>query len=237
MKTVAITAGVNVHRKWAGWLAERINKHASVFTDAITCLDISEKVEWKEIGNPVMVKLRLWQYVGDDIERILWIDADCFVTRPIYEHELPTFPISAVSIIKGHRLVRRKDGPVIARLANFFNGGVILSTREGKRAFDHALEIEKESMLTIHRCQDERLLNLTSFLNFAHLNSVGWHDMGTDWNNQSCHARPTQNTVIIHFDGEKNRDSLLSGLYSGKLTYADITRPRAVRVGKPSYAG
>ena len=178
-----------------------------------------------------MAKLHIWEYVSQDVERVMWIDADCFVTRGIYEGELPEFPVSAVSIIKGRRVLRRKDGPVFCRLPNFFNGGVLVCTRKGKIAWDEANAVPPHERDMIHRCRDEVLLNWRAYENFRHLNGVGWHDMGTDWNNQSCHSSPTENTVIVHLDGKRRREKILKDLYSGKIGPDQVKRSKAAGAG------
>lgn len=218
MKTVALTAGTNWwYPNASRRFAERWNRLSQYIDDPIPCIDLSERIPWKTLVHPMFVKGILWDYVDDDVERIMWFDSDTFACRVLGLHELPEHPFSAVrEKDKVVRVVRdREKWPHHRQVVEFFNAGVFIATREAMPVFDALREHnDRNGPKGPHIDQEWLNLFVAQHLKFFQCNPTGWHELPGSWNWFKIREREIR-PVILHLAGIWERQIILDLLYGG----------------------
>lgn len=162
MRTLAVTAGTpGRHAEYARLVADRINMYARRERGALSCIDLSDAVRWEGLAKPGRCKFTLWDLVDRSIDRIMWVDADIYVARPILERELPDHPFSAVEEWRTNRRgLSQAYQAVFGGYPRAFNSGVFAATREAIAAFDLAREVADTIFVGKHwKSMDQDALN------------------------------------------------------------------------------
>lgn len=230
-KTLIITAAKGVrHERWAAQLV----RHLNWLHGDIPAIDLSRRVDWDAMSCPLMVKAHVWRLVPEQVERIVWIDVDTYVTRPIYGNELPTYPFSAVpDPWVATTVADNKDTGEFALyryLPGYFNSGVFVATRDSIPAFEWAIEQE----LNLQRedvdwFREQDLLNYAvwTMLGGQRHDDPGWHVMDEAWNYMhSNRLGSMSDAVVIHLAGTKGEEKQreLARLYGPMHRHSQMAR-------------
>ena len=92
MKTLAVTAGLGPFAGFARRLASRFERLNGIHLRVIGPRDVRRF--GARLASPMLVKLLAWEVVPRDVERIVWVDADCVPIEPL--GEIPRAPFAAV---------------------------------------------------------------------------------------------------------------------------------------------
>ena len=120
MKTIAITAGFgDPFAEWARRLTGRINQLSNFVDDGIRCISIPAPPD----GIPCLTMIGgwMWDYVPDDVERVLWLDCDIVVTSPIQLSDLPEGRFCAVRDLDSYRDMCKTVWPILDPVEHYFN--------------------------------------------------------------------------------------------------------------------
>ena len=226
MKSLIVTAGTGqTYEDEAKRLTGHINRISAGVAGAVPALDLSDQVPWGKIGHPYMVHVWLWKILPKDIDRLVWLDTDTYVTRPILSEELPTAPFSAVrdGYTNAHNSKSfMRDRKVLRGIPSYFNAGVFYATRESIPAFELFAEMEPVMFRETSRpLREQDLLNWTMWKHFANCSprDCGWNRIGGQWN-----ANPTrqmcndEDVVVVHPYSltKKRKKEVLDKLFAGK---------------------
>jgi hypothetical protein len=228
MDTLIVTAGNDrQYRFWTKRLVGRLNAWADDVPGALRAYDITPHIEWDKIGYPPMSKLYVWRCVPEEINRVVWIDTDCYVARPIMHDELPWTPFSAVIdpwIIGGDKARTNKamtgERGVLLQLERYFNSGFYVATREAIPAFDRAIEEAPKMFLKRENwVREQDLFNYAVWQTLGHGTEAGWNQLGEEWNCMpKMRIDPTVEPIVSHLAAialtKKGR--ILDRLFAGK---------------------
>jgi hypothetical protein len=230
MRTVIVTAGTGPeHEANAKRLVNHINKISKDVDGSVPAMDLSDQIPWRQCSYPPLCKLFVWQLLNHKFDRIVWIDTDCYVSRPILHDELWTDPFTAVRDpwICGGQLAREKkaltgERAIFHHIPSYFNSGFYCATRESIPVFDLAIEQEpRKFRKRANWVREQDLFNwaVWSVLGGMSPDNAGWNDAGEKWN---CIASKRIDTsispVVVHLAGwsATNKGRILKGLFSGK---------------------
>jgi hypothetical protein len=228
---LAVTYGINEYAPLAEALASRWNRISKFkMVDLSPHMPI-ERFYWR----PGFGKAWIWDLVDKKVDRLLWVDADAFLVRPIPPERVPNVPFAAVpddpAVIE--RVVKLNPGSVeLAKLTSVFHAGVFVARRdETTKAFD---ELKDGVHQASYGARYEHMM-----LNLAVSRHVGrWHKLPPEYNCMpGPGAKPGSefDTLkiphIYHFAGQAEKTSLriMYGLVSaGRFRLNDRGWPRGV---------
>lgn len=206
MRATAVCAATGEpYRRWARLLSERMNRlcmEADHGTTALPCVDISEMVPWSTLPTAKACKGFAWDYVPDDIEVVVWMDADTFPMRAIYTSELPQSRLVALNEplamlqrtrrgIKPRRRSPWNRSPYDTREV-FCGTGVIVAKRSTRPVFEDLKKRAQEIKDQGFARADADLFNMA-----LHDNGVPFEPLPPVYN---CAAgSDIQNPAIVHF--------------------------------------
>lgn len=214
MRTVAITAGVHYwYPEAAKCFAERWNRLAGYVDDGFECIDLSNVLPWKDMVDHCFCKYHVWDVIPEDVERIIWVDCDCFQTRPVRLGELPDARFSAVPDAEQSQEKMRAGWPPAADVVRFFNAGVFMCTRELRPMFDVMKAIDQDLSAT-RDYGDQSWINLHVARTYKDFNTnpTGWYDLGNEWNSLPDKEQPSR-PILVHLAGVWNRWNYLKLMY------------------------
>lgn len=226
MKTLIVTAGSNRFREYARLMEQHVNAMAAEVEGGIECCDLSDKIPWDKLRMPAHCKFYCWDLVPKSVDRIVWVDADAYLTRALTEAELPTAPFSAVrdywmlvgpTHTKNKQLTRERL--VFRDCTRYFNAGIFVCTRECMPAWKMAREI-KDTMFIPHKGdgfmeQDHWNYAVWQKLGHTTADGAGWHEMDYKYNVMHTVAPPPeQEIVIFHVLGLHRRYDVLEACYA-----------------------
>ena len=182
---------------------------SAVFTRFVETMP--ESAQWPKV---VYARLLLPRLLPDDVERVIYLDCDMMVRRPIealFEADLAGQPLGAVAdsispFIAGRRDMRQNAG-IFDPADPYFNSGMLVIDRAGWAALDMEAEIatlaQKGWMERLYYDQD--MLNLI----FA----GRWTPLNWRWNCIDAHpAHEALNPAILHYTGVNKPWFLLAGI-------------------------
>ena len=226
MKSLIVTAGTGqTYEEAAKRLVGHINRISDGVAGAVPALDLSEQVEWDRIGHPYMVHVWLWKILPKDIDRLVWLDTDTYVTRPILDSELPAVPFSAVRDGYTNSTNPKsfmRDRKVLRGIPSYFNAGVFCATREAIPAFELFAEMEPVMFReTFRPLREQDLFNWVIWKHYTNCSPkhCGWNRMASPWNSnparQMCND---EDVVVVHpYSWSKQRKkAVLDNLFAGK---------------------
>ena len=222
MNTLIVAAANGfVQRPWAKRVVDKIN---SLCGD-VPAIDISDIIPWRSLTYPPMAKLHIWRIVPKSIERLIWIDSDTYVNRPIFYDDLPTEPFSAVvdpwiaTSIVDNKAVGKYA--LHGQLPLYFNSGFFVARREAIPVFDYAIELEGQRPkddVDFFREQDSFNWAAWTVLGKQQPGNPGWNRLDEDWNFMyKNRISSTPKPIVVHLAGtdELEKRSILSSLYAG----------------------
>ena len=178
--------------------------------DAFTA-GLKTSAQWPRV---VYARLLLGELLPPDLERVLYLDCDMLVRRPLeelFDTDLEGKPIGAVldtlhPFIMGRRDMR--ENPDIFDLADpYFNSGLMLVDMAGWRAMDvRGAMGELATRGWLARLQyDQDMLNI--------IFRGRWKALPWRWNTMDAHrAHETLNPAILHFTGLNKPWALTAGI-------------------------
>lgn len=226
-KTLIVTAGHGEpFRFWASRLVNHINTMADKTPGAVRAYDMSDDIKWEDIKYVMMCKLYAWRLVPADVERIMWIDTDCYTTRAIMDAELPWEPFSAVVDPWALKLAadnipmpgKRKT---LMQLPGYFNAGVYIATRQAIPVYEAALAAGP-CMFTKRpspACEQD-LTNYMVWQALGHGTEAGWNALGEEWNTMwDFPVNPKTVPIVMHLAGmdTSRRSQILDEFFSGQM--------------------
>jgi lipopolysaccharide biosynthesis glycosyltransferase len=199
-----------------------VNRLNEGVAGAISCADLSDFMPWDEMKTPHQAKFYIWRYVGDSIERIIWLDTDTFMRRALTEDELPDVPFAAVEDVwqkvglVGHkRKLLDHDRCVFKTYQQYFNSGVMVCRRDATEVFDLAFAT-RNKMFKRSKFWDQDHFNYSVWTKLGDgERSTGWHALDKKYNVQEPY-KPCHDTVVLHFPGPASGHRRLEDYYEGK---------------------
>lgn len=198
MRTVAVTAANLKLRPFAAAVAKRFTELSD-----FECLDLSGSMPWSHMKHPSWCKAWIWDFVPADVERIVWIDADCFPLRPMELCHVPDADFAALPDARGTFTAEQGRCPFLAGLTRYFNAGVFVARRGATEALMRELGERMHEEIT-GNCWDQ------SWFNYLVARDIpDWWELPREFN---CNPRSMfcEEPFIIHFAGIPNRILLLA---------------------------
>lgn len=208
MKTLFVTAG----HEWefpslAARSAARINDLADRF-GSVRAIDISKDVPWSKVKAATFGKAWIWDCVPDDVDRIIWIDCDAIVIRPVHEEMLPECIFGATydqGLRHNDSVIHTSDRCKFA-LKESFNAGVMVAHRDARCVFDE-LKPHVDQKTEPWQWTDQEWFNV-----LVREKLGGWTDIGAAFNTLVGHG-PVEGAHIIHLAGHHYRAPLTIAMY------------------------
>ena len=125
MRTIAVTAGTWKLEAFAAAVARRFTAISE-----FPCLDLSGSMPWKHMKHPSWCKSWIWEFVPADVDRIVWIDADCFPLKPMKLADVPDAPFAAMNDSKGTFNAEKERCAFLKDVTRYFNAGVFVARRD-----------------------------------------------------------------------------------------------------------
>ena len=221
MRTVAVTAGVRYwYAEAAMRLTNRFNRLAAMIDDGFECINASRLIPWDRIKDHRFCKAYIWDAMPSDVDRVMWIDCDCFQTRPIGLHELPDAPFAATRDTNWCAEQTREVLPGADEVVSFFNAGVLLCKLETRDIFDQVKAVSdalEDGGKPGGDHGDQPLWNLfvaRKYKDFV-TNPTGWTELPAEYNAiKGKDGLPTRPT-IVHLAGVWEQWYYLDMLYKG----------------------
>lgn len=205
MKTLIVTAG----RRWefpviAARSARWCNSLLETAGSGIRAVDLSPIIPWKKIRYSYFSKAYAWDVVPRDVDRIIWMDCDCILLRPIMDGDIPDCDFGAVPDEGADVTNYRLTVDALKDLPNFFNTGVVIAKRSTIPVFEEVKTHHKEMTGQWH---DQGWFNLAVE---RHLGC--WTRLDEEWNAIVGRAR-TANPFIMHLAGMWPRAYYITAMY------------------------
>ena len=214
MRSLIVTAGNgDTHRRWAKRIEQHINTMSS---GGIRCFDFSDLVPWGDLEWPHHCKYHIWPNIGSEYNRIIWVDTDTFMTRPIMEDEIPDVPFAAVRdnwarVGQGSAKHLRADRAVFRSYPRYFNSGFMVCRRDAIPVFDMAFSL-RHTMFQRSKLRDQ------DHFNYAVWKTLGrWHELDQKYNVQQP-EKADGDAVVLHYCGKQKNLKQFEDLYEGART-------------------
>ena len=223
MRSLIVTAGHgDRHENLARLMEGHINQMNEGVEGAIPCADLSSLMPWNEMRIPHHCKFYVWRFVGAAIDRVIWIDTDTYMKRPITEDELPDIAFSAVEDIwqkvgmEGHkRKLLEHDRGLFKTYEKYFNSGFMVCRRDAAPVFDKAFEI-RNTMFKRSKFFDQDHFNYAVWQTIGDgMGDPGWWPLGREYNVQEPY-KPCPGAIVLHLLGPDRNHKKLEEYYEGK---------------------
>jgi len=137
MKTVALTYGDGHYAPIRDIITDRFRELNEIETRLI----LPEHVPFP-LWRGAWIKPFLWELVEDDVDRILWFDADMVPLRPVMDL-LPKDPVpfAAVSDCPQAALTAIREEPTLTGARHYFNTGFFIASRDSIPMFKEAQKL------------------------------------------------------------------------------------------------
>ncbi len=188
--------------------------------------DVAKRMpENKRLSNIVYARLMIDRLVGQDVERVLYLDCDMLVRdniEKLFDIDMEGKPIAAVRDSIGAFITARRDlkgNRDIFDIADpYFNAGMVLIDVAQWRAADIMGRMEqalKDGVM-------QRIYYDQDFLNLVFANN--WLSLPWRWNTiDARHAHEGLDPAILHYTGEAKPWGIFSGMLQS-VAYARLYR-------------
>ncbi len=211
MKTLAVTAGLGPFAGFARRLASRFERLNGIHLRVIGPRDVRRF--GARLASPMLVKLLAWEVVPRDVERIVWVDADCVPIEPL--GEIPRAPFAARSDFPGTREIAARTVPRAAGLKRYFNAGVFVATRRALPVFE---ELARDvALLPADLFGDQTFLNIEVERRLG-----GFTELAPEWNWRPDREGPPRAGVkLLHVAGGGRKFRRLARAWRTAFTTED----------------
>jgi lipopolysaccharide biosynthesis glycosyltransferase len=195
-----------------------VNRISADVAGAIPAVDLSMNMPWDEMRVPYHCKFYVWRYVSKEYDRLIWVDTDLSIIRPIMEDELPDVPFAAVEDHwqvtgpEGHkRKLLTKDRNVFRTYQQYFNAGVMICRRDAAKVFDEAFKIRNDMFRSKRHNRREHEFMDQDHFNYAVWTTLGDGERNTGWYaldrkyNEQTPENAVDDAIVLHFCGP-NKD-------------------------------
>lgn len=218
MKSLIVTAGHGKrYARIAALSAEWVNRIAGP-RGAIPAMDLSPHIDWRSLPRPHYAKAFIWDHVPAAVDRVIWVDADAVVLRPIQEHQLPNCAFAATPDVGTDVPKLLAESPQLAGIDRFefFNSGVMAMTRATMPVFEGLKERIGQKTGHYH---DQGWLNL---LVKQHLG--GWTRLD-DRFNAVVNLSDVTDAFIMHLAGHWGKTHYIEALYEAMYAATGCSVP------------
>lgn len=205
---LAVTCGSGDYRAYARMFAERWND-----LNDVECRDLSNAAPWPLCrSKPGFVKAYVFDLVEDAIDRIMWIDADCYPAIRAPLDDLPDVPFAACLDHPAQLESLKQKRPEMCVLPKSFNSGVFVARRAECATIFRKLQKTRDSFGLRF---EQGALNM-----LVHERLGSWVELGIEWNWRPALARILKSCSVpyIFHDAGKPGHKRLSGLYENSIS-------------------
>lgn len=191
MKTVAFTAETNDGYRFLG---SEVCRRFQELNDIECRMLTADNFNFSKLRSPHWVKLFLWNEADPDVERIIWLDVDVVLLRPI--GALPDAPFAAVHDEYSSFRHCKSMSEKVQALSKFFNTGFFVATRATEPVFEAAQKDMWEEPGLAGAHGERACLNLKVAQMLG-----GWEELRPIYNWLPSNGYPGGDCIMVHYAG------------------------------------
>lgn len=132
MKTMVVSFGDGPYQGIAETVVHRFQRLNDVEGLVLDIMQLPNN-----LVHPTWAKAWIWDLVPDDVERVIWIDADVVPVKPMMDL-VPEFDVPFCGVLDHPRATRQCaewHNEAVLQLAHYFNAGVFVAHRKTEAMF------------------------------------------------------------------------------------------------------